>query len=47
MKPGSPLDSTDCEKSGYHRKGELRRSWNLLAAKAVRGRVGDELPDLG
>ena len=35
------------KKSGYHQKGELRRSWKLLAANAVPVRVGDELPDLG
>jgi hypothetical protein len=33
-------------RSGYYQKGELRRSWKLLVPKAVRGYVGDELPDL-
>ena len=46
-KPGSSLGLTGCEESGYHQKGDLRRSWKLPAAKAVPGRVGDELPDLG
>jgi hypothetical protein len=34
-----PSRSTACEDGGYHHNGEVRRSWKLLAAKAVPDRV--------
>ena len=45
--PWPALGSTGCERSGGRQKSGLRRSWKLLATKAVHDRVRAEVPDLG